>query len=272
MQFHLPTARGIAGAGALAAAMPFLLAIPAHAAAAAQQCPPAGVQHSLDGGKTWTTTFTVQGPAPSVIAVRLTSPPPAGCHYAVSLASYSTEGPTWSTSGTQKFLGWATTLIDQQNPVAKLDIGAYKPTCFGQIDLYGGNRKFDGAQAPLPRYPDSAVPSNMIAAWNGGTACATPSPSPTNPAPKPTPSPSTHSPAPTPSHSNSPTPAPEPSRSAAPVPPVSSAPPGTPMASPPSLAQTGSSGTGLIAGLSAVILAIGCGVLYLTRRSRNRRH
>ncbi|MEV8100324.1 hypothetical protein [Kitasatospora sp. NPDC085879] len=244
--------------------MSFLFAVPSHAAAA-QQCPAVGVQHSLDGGKTWSTAFTIQGPAPAVVAVRLTTPPAAGCHYAVSLASYSAEGPTWSTSGTQRFLGWATTLIDQQNPVARLDVSAYKPACFGQIDLYGGNRKFDGVQAPLPKYPGSTVPSNMIAAWNGGAACPTPPPSPGNSAPKPTPA------SPTP-HSSSPSPASAPPRSAAPVPPVSSAPPGGTVSFPPSLAQTGSSGTGLIAGLSVVTLAVGCGTLYLTRRSRHRRH
>ncbi|PBC69560.1 hypothetical protein BX265_6889 [Streptomyces sp. TLI_235] len=277
MQLSLPATRSVLGAGVFAAAALSLLpATPAQAAAAAQTCGPAGVEHSFDGGKTWTTAFTMTGPAPTVIAVRLTTPPGAGCHYALSLASYSAQGPTWESSGTQKFLGWATGLIDQQHPTLTLDISAHKPACYGQIDLYGGNLKFDGIQAPLPKYPDSATPTNMVAAWNGGAACAKPTPTPSGSptpsnSPTPKPSPSTAAPTPQPSHS-SPAPVPQPSRSAAAVPPVPSTPPTGSTVSPPSLAQTGSSGTGVIAALSAAALALGCGVLYLARGTRRRRH
>ncbi|MEU8921474.1 hypothetical protein AB0D10_11155 [Kitasatospora sp. NPDC048545] len=85
-----------------------------------------------------------------------------GCDYKVSLASYSTEGPTFAASGTQTFLGSATVTLNRENPQATLDISAYLPKCFGQIDLYPGDQKFDGHSNPLPHYPDIVLPDHLI--------------------------------------------------------------------------------------------------------------
>ncbi|GAA1255529.1 hypothetical protein GCM10009665_52570 [Kitasatospora nipponensis] len=194
-------------------------------------CASLGVVYSTDGGSTWTAAGRMSAPH-GVISVKLQGQPQPGCTYDVSLASYSTQGPTWQTSGTQAFLGWATATLGKDLPPATLDVSAHLPTCFGQIDLYSGNEKFDGKSNPLPHYPNGVFPRNLITAWNGGTACQpTPSPSPSvsassSPSTKPSGSPST-SPSSSPSQSASGTPSPSasasvsPSTSASPSPSVS---------------------------------------------------
>ncbi|MGW3042043.1 LPXTG cell wall anchor domain-containing protein [Kitasatospora sp. NPDC001159] len=174
--------------------------------------------------------------------------------------------------------------LSRENPRATLDISAYLPKCFGQIDLYPGDRKFDGHSNPLPHYPDTVLPDHLITGWNGGTACQ--SPTPTHPA---------TSPAPTrPAISTPPLPGkPSASASASPTVPGTSggsapAPGGstdvaTQVGSPsaklttdqpaPGLAQTGSNDGQVIATAAggAALLVIGAGTLAVSRR-RTRRH
>lgn len=88
----------------------------------------------------------------------------------VSLNSYETEGSTWATSGNQTFIDHAQVTLTSHNPSAKLKVKA--PKCFGQTDLYLGSTKYDGVDGPLPHYPQPIVPTNLIAAWNGGAKCA----------------------------------------------------------------------------------------------------
>ncbi|RKN37028.1 hypothetical protein D7294_29175 [Streptomyces hoynatensis] len=137
-----------------------------------QQCGQVRVENSTDGGNTWTTEGRYNGEAPTAISVRLTGDVAEGCAYPVSLAAYSAEGPTWETSGQQEFLGWDTTTLTADAPEATLDVSDSAPACFGQIDLYAGGDKFDGTEGhALPHYPDSATPTGLIAAWNGGQPC-----------------------------------------------------------------------------------------------------
>ncbi|MDH6133230.1 hypothetical protein P3T37_002625 [Kitasatospora sp. MAA4] len=153
------------------------------------QCSSVGVEYSTDGGQTWSQAGRVGQPYTKFV-VRLTETPADGCEYKVSLASYSTQGPSWSTSGTQTFLGWDTTTLDKKQPKATLDVSSHTPPCFGQIDLYGTGVKHDGITGPLPKYPDAVFPKDLITAWNGGTACTTPTPPitpPTHPTPPVTP-------------------------------------------------------------------------------------
>ncbi|MFH9355313.1 hypothetical protein [Kitasatospora sp. NPDC017646] len=146
-------------------------------------CGTVDVQFSVDGGKSWISDGRMSQPH-GVIQVRLVGDVVDGCDYRVSLASYDTEGPTWATSGKQTFLGWATTTLRSGNRQATLDVSAHLPKCYGQIDLYNGDKKFDGVANPAPRYPDGVFPDNLISAWNGGKACApTPTGTPTVPVP-----------------------------------------------------------------------------------------
>ncbi|MFI8457020.1 hypothetical protein [Kitasatospora sp. NPDC085464] len=146
-------------------------------------CGAVGVEFSVDGGKGWISDGRMSQPH-GVIQVRLAGDVADGCDYRVSLASYETQGPTWATSGKQTFLGWATTTLRSGNRQATLDVSAHLPKCYGQIDLYNGDKKFDGVANPAPRYPDSVFPDNLISAWNGGKACApTPTGTPTLPVP-----------------------------------------------------------------------------------------
>lgn len=140
------------------------------------------IKVSVDGGQTWIGSGRIGDPAPAKITVRLQGEVRKGCDYAVSLASYSAEGPTWETSGTQAFLGWDTTVLNKDNPEHTLDVSGSLPPCFGQIDLYGNGNKYDGSDADhaLPHYNDSLTPYNLIAYWNGGSVCTSPSPTPSD--------------------------------------------------------------------------------------------
>jgi LPXTG-motif cell wall-anchored protein len=165
-------------------------------------CGDSHIQLSLDGGQTWIGNGRIGDPAPTRITVRLTGEVGGDCSYAVSLASYSAEGPTWETSKTQAFLGWDTFKLTKDTPQHTLDVSGSAPTCFGQIDLYGNGNKYDGSDKDhaLPHYPDSYTPTDLIAYWNGGQACTTPSPSPSDTTPVPSDTPTTpQSPTDTPS-------------------------------------------------------------------------
>jgi LPXTG-motif cell wall-anchored protein len=296
------TRRAIAVAGT--AAMTAALSVAGVGAAQADtSCGQASVEHSVDGGQTWTKDGRMSGStAPTNITVKLSGTVGDGCQYHVSLASYSTEGPDWNTSGTQTFLGWATATLDAKNPQAALDVSSTAPNCFGQVDLYGNGTKYDGKEGLLPHYPDSSTPTDLITAWNGGAPCTTPTTPPVTTPPTTTsvPSPSdstTASPAPSVSDTSSPSPTASPSTTgAAPSPSVSDTaspkptpttsaaaggstkpPTGTPVVKPVSstasgnLAETGGNGSQTVAfaGGGAALLVIGGGAVYFTRR-RNR--
>jgi LPXTG-motif cell wall-anchored protein len=181
------------------------------------RCARVGIEYSLDGGDHWTQHGRMDGgAAPTTITVRLTDKPGKKCQYNVSLASYSAEGPSWQDSGHQDFLGWDTVTLGKSKTKATLDVSQYAPTCFGQVDLYGNGIEYDGGSGEghgaLPHFPDSATPTDLITAWNGGEKCdqsPSPTPSATTDSPTPTPSDTTDSPTPTPSDTtDSPTPTP----------------------------------------------------------------
>ncbi|MFF3072851.1 hypothetical protein ACFVSN_05260 [Kitasatospora sp. NPDC057904] len=175
---HQPLRRSLPALAALGIAIgaPLMTAGTAHAQGE-YACGDVNVKYSVDGGKSWTEDGRMDQPH-GVIQVRLVGDITEGCDYEVSLASYDTEGPTWETSGKQTFLGWATTTLNKGHSQATLDVSKHLPKCFGQIDLYNNDQKFDGVANPLPKYPNGVFPNDLITAWNGGKAC-TPTPTPT---------------------------------------------------------------------------------------------
>lgn len=287
----LRRSRSVAAVLGLSAVLPLCGAVSAQARDA-HACDRIGIEYTADRGQHWLSGGSIAQEAPATrIDVRLKGQPAEGCQYAISLASYSTEGPDWKSSGTQEFLGWDTTVLTRDLAQTALEVTDFAPECFGQIDLYSGDRKYDGKDAPVPHYPDSQIGDHLIAHWNGGTACAptpptdTPPPVPTTttpattppaattppPAGTPTPSetPGTVPPAPTPSE----TPAGgTPSPSASTTPPAATTPDEPPTSStvPGTLAETGSdSTTTLVTALAATTLvAIGVGLFVFTRRRR----
>ncbi|MGQ4516911.1 LAETG motif-containing sortase-dependent surface protein [Streptomyces sp. DW26H14] len=282
---------GAAGVGSMAAALTLAgvgtASAHGHDGGGQGHCGPLQLQFSSDGGSTWTKNDTLSA-APSSIVVKLDGKATKGCAYPVSLAAYKAEGPTWESSGTQTFLGVDQATLSDKNPQATLTVkGIDKSTCFGQIDLYGNNKVYDGKSGALPHYPDSYTPTDLIAHWNGkfdkceqGGGGTTP---PSSPAPSdsstPPPSGST-SPSTGPSDSASPsapassTPSASPS-SSAPAVGATAAPSGTPVAQPvsstPTLAETGSnsSQTTTFVAAGAALVVIGAGAVVFTRR-RNR--
>lgn len=259
------------------------------------KCPNANIEYSVDDGKTWSTNGRLDSFHDTVDVRLADATTKKSCSYKVSLAVYQTEGKTWATSGTQKFLGWDTVTLDGKKATAKLDVGKYKADCFVQLDLYGNGRKFDGTNEknPLPHYPDAPYPANLIAAWNGAAAeCATPGgTTPTESAPPVSSTPSasasptasasasasaTPSESPSSTASDSPSPSASASASAAPVTPDDtttltnddgSPPVNTSSDVPGNLAATGSSSRlPVIAGTSAVMVLAGTALFILTRR------
>jgi LPXTG-motif cell wall-anchored protein len=256
----------------MAAALTALGTGSAIAAQSHSECGRVSIEHSVDNGASWTTNGRMDGAhVPATVQVRLTGDVQEGCSFSVSLASYSAQGPTWQTSGTQAFLGWATATLTKSQPTATLDVSQHAPTCYGQIDLYGNGTKYDGVTGALPHYPDSATPTDLISAWNGGTACSsTPTP-PSTPTPAPsTPAPTQSAPAVAPTASTAPSTAPvstKPPVGTPQVPPTSTKPTGN-------LAETGSnsSETTIVAGSAAALVVIGAGAVVATRRRRAGSH
>ncbi|MFG1809501.1 LAETG motif-containing sortase-dependent surface protein [Streptomyces sp. NPDC049040] len=262
-------------------------------------CDRVGIEYKVAGGQ-WTKNGRINGDTPPTkISVRLTNTPGKNCEYNVSLASYSAEGPAWQNSGHQDFLGWDTATLSKSKTKATLDVSGNAPTCFGQVDLYGNGTKYDGGSdeghGALPHYPDSATPTDLITAWNGGTKCeGTPTPTPTETSATPTPTetsatptPTETSATPTPTDSTgTPSPSPSVSDTASPSPsttaPTSTvAPTGTPSVPPASpssgtgnLAETGSNSSQNAAflGGGAALLVAGGAAVYFTRRRRNGAH
>lgn len=276
-----------------------LIATGAAHATVGNDCSPVKIEHRVGNGD-WVTDGRMSQPN-TKISVRIApdAEPVDGCEYKVSLASYSTEGPTWATSGTQVFLGWDTTTLDLGKREATLDVSAYLPPCFGQIDLYGTDVKHDGKSAPLPKYPNGVFPHNLITAWNGGTACA---PKPTETPSLPTGTPTTSAPATPPTDSPSPsatksaaspsasasasasktptaTKTPSASASSSVVAAVAAGPVGTPVVAPVSakpaarLASTGTDGSKLmeVSIGGAALLAAGAGAVVFSRRRAAKR-
>jgi hypothetical protein len=238
---------------------------------------PSGAWTSAGGFRTWSD-------APQSVQVRLApgAHPGEGCTYPVSLAAYTAQGPDWAHSGIQTYISSSTVYLSAADVAgdsgtqahAWQTLSAPKPNCYGQIDLYGDDVKYDGGtgpgHGPLPYEPGNVVtPYHLIAAWNGGDkACAsspaTPTATPSTPvhASLPPVTPSTNPSVP-PKSSPSPTPA-----SASPTPSATS-----PSPSQPALAQTGASApVGMLSAVGAGILAIGAAALYVARSRRARRH
>ncbi|WP_406290200.1 hypothetical protein [Embleya sp. NBC_00896] len=270
------------GVGALALVGPIVVAGSAHAADDAKKtCGSATIEWSIDGGKKWSGAGLL-GALSTKVSVRIVGEVPKSCQYKVSLAAYSADGPTWKTSGTQRYLGSKTVTLSRDHKTAALDISKHAPPCFGQIDLYGNDKVFDGKANPLPHYPDAKFPVDLIAGWNGGKACAPPTTKPPTTAPPTTTPPTTAPPTTAPPSTTKPPTTKPPTKSAPPT----SATPSTPESTPtdeqrqPStdadvpgrLAQTGGNGVGRIAGASVAVLVAGVGALLLVnRRPRNSR-
>ncbi|MFF3963649.1 LAETG motif-containing sortase-dependent surface protein [Streptomyces griseorubiginosus] len=205
-----------------------------------------------------------------------------------SLASYLAHGPTFATSGEQVFHDFDSVTV-KAGAVDTLDVAIPDAGCFGQVDLYRGNTKFDGKldakdgfpHGDLPKGPDHPViKDKLIAAWNGGTKdCTTTETTPpaTPPATETTPPASESTPPAsesTPPTSESTPPASETPGTDSPTPSASES-TSTPGAPTPNggggdnLAETGaSSNTPLIAGGAAVLLAGGAGIVLATRRRK----
>jgi hypothetical protein len=205
----------------------------------------------------------------------------------VSLASYLTEGATWATSGTQTLVDVAHVTV-QPGQSAKLSVKVPDVGCFGQIDLYKGSKVFSGDNAP--HYPNGVFngDSGLIKSWNGGSEVCSPTPG-TSESASPSATPSSASP----SASDSTTAAPSDSASASASSSTgtgasasasssveassssssssSSSPAASASASSGSgggLAETGSDGTGTIAGIAgALVVAGGAAVFALRRRA-----
>ncbi|MDH6108981.1 hypothetical protein P3T36_007148 [Kitasatospora sp. MAP12-15] len=265
------TLPALAAAG-IAIAAPLLTITPAQAEASGP-CSSVGIEYSTDGGQSWTQSHSNDGgqtwsqaghlhDMATKFVVRLTGETSDGCEYPISLASYSTEGSSWATSGNQTFLGWDTTTLDNKNPKATLDVSSNTPKCYGQIDLYGTGVKHDGIAGPLPKYPNAVFPHALITAWNGGTACtSTPSsPPPVNPT-KPAPAGPKTTPPASPSASAS--------ASASTVATAPTASPSTPASTTTKgLAFTGTNGSALaeVAAGAAGLLVLGAGSVVFARR------
>jgi hypothetical protein len=196
VQLHASRHRtGAIGVGVLgiALALPVMTATAAHADKGKERCAEASVEYSLDGGKTWSNQGRMDDKLVTRIQVKLKERPRNNCEYAVSLASYSAEGPTWPTTGKQSFLGWDTAKLSRGKQQATLDVSGSRPPCFGQVDLYGNGKKYDGVANPLPQYPKSGFDGSLITAWNGGEKCTTPT-TPPSTAPPTTKPPTTSAP------------------------------------------------------------------------------
>ncbi|MEU6352663.1 LAETG motif-containing sortase-dependent surface protein [Streptomyces sp. NPDC047072] len=297
------TSAAVAATAFLATVTPLVGAASASATPAGG-CQSATVQYRLvdAAGKPVGDDWTSQGgfhqwkDAPGTVEVRLAPGQKVGdgCKYPVSLAGYTTEGPSWTTSGYQELVDHAVVYLGADDLAGADDAGrtwqklsVKSPDCYGQIDLYGDDVVYDGksgdGHGPAPYQPDNVVtPYHLIAAWNGGDKSCTPDePStPTPPAsetPPDTPStPATPPASEPPAEETTPPASQPPSDSTTPpttpdVPPMQSTPPSpTPSESTPPLAETGSSApVGLIAGGAALVIALGAGAVFATRRGRH---
>ena len=144
----------------------------------------------LGSTSTWTRPLNVQmfgGPVPAPIdrmmtrAVVTLKPgvdiTAGGCEYDFSLASYETQGPTFSTSGQQVFVDHDTDTITED--VLTITLEVLPAECYGQSDLYKTDEVYDGVRTPRgPSYMPITADGNMVAASGGGTGCDEPSEEP----------------------------------------------------------------------------------------------
>ena len=144
----------------------------------------------LGSTSTWTRPLSVRmlgGPVPAPIdrlmtrAVVTLKPgvdiTAGGCEYDFSLASYETQGPTFSTSGQQVFVDHDTDTITEDMLTITLEVLPAK--CYGQSDLYKTDEIYDGVRTPRgPSYMPITLDGNMVAASGGGTGCDEPSEEP----------------------------------------------------------------------------------------------
>lgn len=215
----------------------------------------------------------------------------------VSLASYTTHGPSWDSSGgDQGFVGYATTTLQKGHDTATLTVklpGASGQACFGQLDLYFGNTIFDGGtgkgHGPLPNYDKHVVtpnPHDLIAGWNGGEVdcgkvtpptkppTTPPTTPPSSPQSPPSPPASTPSTPPTtapstpvqPTSSAPSTPKPSTPATSTTAPPATTSSPGTP-----TLAHTGSN-AGAISVVALAFFGAGGTVMLASRKAAARKH
>ena len=206
----------------------------------------------------------------------------------VSLASYLTEGSTWATSGTQTLVDVAHVTV-RAGHSAQLSVKVPDVGCYGQIDLYKGSKVFSGDNAP--HYPNGVFSgdSGLIKSWNGGSQVCSPTAStPPSASASPSDSPSTSASASAPAApsdsasasassstgaSASPSSSVEATSSASTTAGASSSSSAAAVASATSgsgtgLADTGSDGTGTIAGIAgALVVAGGAAVFALRRRA-----
>ena len=109
----------------------------------------------------------------ALLSVTVTAPNgvPEGCSASWSLNSYTAEGPTWSTSGTQALYDHDSITLDSGHPSGTLTV--VQPPCYGQTDFYSGTTLYDGVDGALPHYPATVTPPSdeLIAYSNGGQAC-----------------------------------------------------------------------------------------------------
>ncbi|WP_329224843.1 MULTISPECIES: hypothetical protein [unclassified Streptomyces] len=226
----------------------------------------------LSGGEPWTAKEGLAHLTPGADGKISLDVKGDGGACTVSLASYRAHGSTWATSGLQILTDFATATV-ADGGTGTLTIAVPDAGCFAQIDLYHGSTRYDGGtgtgHGPAPDGPNKPVIGDkLIAAWNGPTggkdctAETTPSTTaPTTPAVT-TPAPATSSASAIPSTAPS-----TPATSATPTPTAttSSAAP-APQGGDESLATTGNSGTGLLAGGAAALLLAGGGLLVAQRR------
>ncbi len=95
------------------------------------------------------------------VTVELNADAAASC--TVSLHSYTTQGPTWPTSGTQTEVGFAEVALTS----APFNLMVATPTCYGQVDLAIGSQRFDGSDGTAPLYPNRVFGSSLITSWTG---------------------------------------------------------------------------------------------------------
>ena len=140
------------------------------------------------GGHTYEYAGFITFPQPMTSVVVTAKPAvtiPEGCAVPFSLAAYETQGPTWESSGQQRFLDHSAAAIDAAH--RSITLTAQSPRCFGQIDLYLGRRVYDGGSGaghgPLPdRDRGVGVPRGLVGAWNGSLDCSGPTPTSSTPA------------------------------------------------------------------------------------------
>lgn len=96
---------------------------------------------------------------------------PAPCSQPFGLVMYDAQGPTWSTSGQQTYLGSDIETLTSTAGKSGITLTVPAPTsCAYQEDLYLGNTVYNGVDGALPHYDNSVTPKNNISYSNGWTS------------------------------------------------------------------------------------------------------